>query len=137
MKAEQKLQIHELLARAAYALDEHDLGLLGPCFAQDADLLIRIAGRDPAGPFDGHPAIMQLMRDSMAAQTDKRRHVISNIFFEDYSVDDAQVVSNLTLFATENGAIRLVCAGVYHDRVVRIDGHWCIASRCIDLDLPY
>ena len=47
------------------------------------------------------------------------------------------MVSNLTLFGTENGVIRLISAALYRDRVVRRDGRWLLAERSIELDLPY
>ena len=36
-----------------------------------------------------------------------------------------------------NGAIRLICAGLYRDRFVRRDGRWYITERRLELDLPY
>lgn len=137
MDAAAKLEVHELLSRAAYALDEHDQELMGACFAPEAEFHLRIAGRDPIPPFVGHAAIMGLMSNAMQTQTDKRRHVVSNVFFEETGDDEATVVSNLTLFGTENGVIRLISAGLYRDRVVRRDGKWLLAVRSIDLDLPY
>lgn len=137
MDAAAKLEIHELLSRAAYALDEQDLDMLGACFAADAEFHMQIAGQPPIAPFLSHDAIMGLMRNSIAAQTDKRRHVVSNIFFASGGEAEAEVVSNLTLFGTENGAIRLISTALYRDRVVRRDGRWVLATRRIELDLPY
>lgn len=137
MDTADKFAIHELLGRAAYGLDEHDLGRIEACFAPEAVMMINIAGLDPVGPFEGRGAIMQLMKDSITAQTDKRRHVITNIFFEAEADDEATVFSNLTLFGTENGENRLITTGLYRDKIARIDGEWLIASRTIDLDMPY
>ncbi len=137
MDAGLKLEVHELLSRAAYALDEQDLQMLGACFAPEAEFRMQIAGNPPIPPFVGHAAIMELMRNSMATQTDKRRHVVSNIFFAAEGDTEARVVSNLTLFGTENGVIRLISTALYRDRVVRRDGRWLLAERSIELDLPY
>lgn len=137
MDAGLKLEVHELLSRAAYALDERDLEMLAACFAPEANFLLSIAGADPIAPLIGHAAIMGLMRTSMDAQTDKRRHVVSNIFFETEGDTEARVLSNLTLFGTENGAARLICTALYRDRVVRRDGRWLLAERSIHLDSPY
>ena len=76
------------------------------------------------------------MSGSMADQTDVRRHVVSNIFFDDNN-PETTVVSNLTLMATENGQTQLLTTGVYYDTVVEEDGHWCIRQRHIDLDKAY
>ena len=135
LTVEDKQDIEELLARAAYAYDERDTDMLAACFAEDGEMSIRIAGGDLMGPFSGREAIMGLMTGSMAEQTDVRRHVISNLFFVD---DDGPVaISNLTLFATEDGEIRLLSAGLYRDRVKQVDGRWCLANRHLDLDRGY
>lgn len=130
---EQKLAVHELLGRAAYAYDERDLAMLEDCFSADARFSMRIAQGDLVGPFEGRDAIMGLMKGAMETQTDVRRHLISNIFFED-AADQATVVSNLTLVATENGEIRLLSAGVYRDTVVEEGGCWRVLARHLDLD---
>ena len=137
MDAGLKLEVHELLSRAAYALDEQDLEMLGACFAPEAEFRMQIAGNPPIPPFVGHAAIMELMRNAMATQTDKRRHVVSNIFFAAEGDSEVRVVSNLTLFGTENGVIRLISTALYRDRVVRRDGRWLLTERSIELDLPY
>ncbi len=133
---EQKLAVHELLSRAAYAYDERDTQMLQNCFVEDAKFSMRIACGDLVGPFEGREGIMTLMTDSMAEQTDVRRHVVSNIFFEEID-GQAVAVSNLTLMATENGEIKLLSAGVYRDIVVEAAGQWRILNRHLDLDKPY
>ena len=135
----EKLAIHELLSRAAYALDERDVEMLAASFAVDASFSMRIAGGDLIGPFETREGIMQLMTGAMAEQTDKRRHVVSNIFFPATTgaEEGVAVVSNLTLFATENGEISLLSAGVYHDRVVKRDGAWQLLQRHLELDKSY
>ena len=135
-----KLAIHELLSRAAYALDERNLEMLAASFAPDARFSMRIAGGDLVGPFESREGIMELMTGAMAQQTDKRRHVVSNIFFPDEAHEADKgfaVISNLTLFATEDGVISLLSAGVYHDRVVRCDGQWELLERHLELDKSY
>lgn len=137
LDAAAKLAIHELLSRAAYGYDERDTGMLADCFAEQASMSIRIAGGDLIGPFEGRDAIMGLMTGSMAEQNDVRRHVISNVFFVSESAERAEVVSTLTLLATEGGAIQLVSAGIYRDRVVREGSRWRIGERHLDLDRAY
>ncbi len=132
-----KLKISELLSRSAYALDERDVDMLSACFSEEANFTMRIAGGDMIGPFEGRESIMKLMTDSMDQQTDKRRHVVSNIFFESSEGNNVSVVSNLTLFATENEEIQVLSAGVYHDQVVKIDNNWELHQRHLDLDKSY
>ncbi len=132
-----KLEIHELLARSAYALDERDLAMLEACFAPDAVMVVEIAGGSGPARFEGRDEILGLMRDSMAAQKDKRRHVTTNTMIVAATSGAASLVSNLTLSSVENGAIRLVTSGLYRDRVRREAGRWVIAERRIDLDMAY
>jgi 3-phenylpropionate/cinnamic acid dioxygenase small subunit len=134
---EQKLAIHELLSRASYAYDVRDLDMLASCFSANASLTMRIAGGDLAGPFEGRKAIMALMSGAMEEQTDVRRHVVSNIFF-DSSDEETIVNSFLTLIATENSETRLLSAGMYRDTVIEDEaGDWRLARRHIELDNAY
>ena len=133
---EQKLNIHELLGRAALAYDERDMTTLEAGFAASANMSMRIAGGDLIGPFEGRDAIMKLFTDSMATQTDVRRHVVSNIFFDESGANPV-AISNLTLVATENGEIQLLTAGIYRDTMVQEKGNWRIANRHIELDKSY
>ena len=137
MKTSDKLAIHELLSRAAYAFDERQMDVLEQCFTPDASLLVDITGVGEVGPFEGREAIMQLNSDTRAAQTDVRRHVISNFFFESEKKKAATVVSSLVVFSVENGEINVIISGIYRDDVVRKDGDWRIKNRRLDLDLPF
>lgn len=137
VSADDKLAILELLARSAYAYDERKLDLLEGCFTEDAAFSIKIAGVDElVGPFEGREQIMGLYRGSLEKQTDVRRHVVSNAFFESDG-DEPVVLSYLSLFATENGEAKLLCTGVYRDRLRRGAGGWEIHRRHLDLDSPF
>ena len=132
----QKQAIQEMLARGAYAYDERDMEALEAGFTEDAVMSMRIAGGDLIGPFEGREAIMGLMRGAMAEQSDRRRHVISNSFFDE-SGPHPVVTLVLTLLATEGGEAALLATGVYRDTVVERDGRWCLLKRHIDLDSSY
>jgi 3-phenylpropionate/cinnamic acid dioxygenase small subunit len=137
LSLEEKLAIHELLSRSAYGLDVRDVDLLASTFAENGRFSMRIGGGDLVGPFESRAGIMKLMTDSMAEQTDQRRHVVSNIFFDGEDGGNPVVVSNLTLLATENVEIQLLSAGVYRDSVINVDGNWQILDRYLELDKPY
>ena len=136
LTVEDKLAIHELLSRSAYAFDVQDLTMLEACFTAEAEFSMRIAGGDLVGPFVGRPAIMKLFEDSIAVQTDVRKHVISNIFFYETG-DKPSVTSNLTLISTENGETDILTAAFYQDTVTLENGEWRVANRFIDLDRAY
>lgn len=137
MDAEHKLRVHELLGRAAYTLDTRDVDGLMACFTPEATMIVHISGQPALGPFAGAAAIRGLIEQALEAQVGVRRHVISNVFFEQHDGSQARVVSNLTLFETERGQLHLVTTGVYRDRVVHTGGQWRIAGRELHLDRPY
>ncbi len=133
--------IGDLLSRAAFALDEQEDAILAACFAEDAVFSLRIAGGDLIGPFEGRDGIMGLMRGAWEEQTDKRRHVVSNVFFppadKAATAGAIPVVSYLSLFATEHGEAQLLCTGVYRDEVI-VDGSRCeLVRRHLDLEKAY
>lgn len=137
MDAAQKLEIHELLSRAAYAFDERDVAGLQQCFAPEATMLVTIADGQTFGPFDGREAIMGLMTATLDAQTDMRRHIISNFVFAEQSDHSARVLSTVVVTSAENGEIKLVTSGAYDDRVMRSAGGWQIANRKLKLELGF
>jgi hypothetical protein len=137
MKSNQKLAIHELLNRAAYYFDMHDVDGLETCFTEDAGMLVKIADGPTFGPFESRKAIMELMSASLSAQTDTRRHIICNIFFESEDSKEPTVVSTLVVTSAESGKINLVTGGVYRDVVKKVDGNWLISHRHLDLDMPF
>lgn len=134
---EDKQTIQELLARSAWAYDEKRLDVMEACFTEAAQMRLRIAGGDVIGPYDGRVAVLDLIRGSIESQTDQRRHVISNVFFESEEGDTAVVLSNLTLLATADGEISVLSAGVYRDTVVRDGNGWRFRERFLSLDRPY
>jgi 3-phenylpropionate/cinnamic acid dioxygenase small subunit len=134
MKTKQMLAIHELLNRAAYYFDVRDVDGLEACFTEDARMLVEIAGGDTFGPFEGRAAIMELMRGTLEAQKDKRRHIICDVFFESTGKDEATVVSTLVVTSVENDAMTLVTSGVYRDVVRKTGSDWLIVDRHLGLD---
>jgi len=137
MKSSDKLAIHELLSRAAYSFDERKMDMLEQCFIPAATMLVNITGTGEVGPFQGRDAIMQLMADTLAAQTDVRRHVISNFIFESEGENAATVISSLVVFSVVQGKIDVIISGIYRDDVVKGGDGWQISHRHLDLDLPF
>ena len=138
MELADKQAIGELLSRSAFGLDAKDLNLLEACFTKDAKFSLAIEGVPDVSRFTGLDEIMGLFRGALDAQTDERKHVISNVWYADTSNNAATVLSYLSLFATENGVTSLVTTGLYTDRVAKgSDGEWLIADRDLKLDRPY
>ena len=82
-----KQAVTELLNQAGVAYDTADTDFLTNMFAEDdAKFLMTIAGGDII-PFEGKDTIGKLFTDSLTEQTDQRRHVITNIYFQNETDD--------------------------------------------------
>ncbi|RFU19135.1 nuclear transport factor 2 family protein [Geodermatophilus marinus] len=130
--------IENVLNRYSIAYDENDMTEMADTFADGAVLSMRIAGGDLIGPFEGKEAVMKLMTDSLAGQTDQRRHVTTNVVLRKETEDSAVVSSYLTLISVQDGTATLLSTARYEDELVREgDGAWRFTKRHIELDLPY
>lgn len=133
-----RAEIEDVLGRASWGYDENDVDLIAAQFTETASMTLQIGREgDTIGPFEGREQIRKLHADSLAAQTDQRRHNVSNLTIWSESADAASVTSNLTLLSIENGAIKVLSSGWYRDELVRDGGGWHIAKRHVYLDLPY
>lgn len=137
MNSEDKLEVFELLSKAAYGYDARNIDMLSSCFAEDAIMSMRIGDGDIIGPFNGKKEIMSLMTSSMEEQTDKRLHQISNIFVENEEKNRIIIISSLALFSVKDNKVNILTTGIYKDFVEKIKNHWKIKNRHLDLALPY
>lgn len=133
-----RAEIENTLGRASWGYDEDDVDLIAAQFTDTASMTMQI-GRDgdTIGPFEGREAIRKLHADSLVAQTDQRRHNLSNLVITAETADSASTTANLTLLSIENGAVQVLSSGWYRDDLVREGDTWLISSRHIYLDLPY
>ena len=130
--------IENVLNRYSIAYDQNDMTEMADTFADSASLTMRIAGGDLIGPFEGKEAVMKLMTDSLASQTDQRRHVTTNLAVRKETDDAASVESYLTLITVKDGKATLLSTALYQDELVKeADGAWRFTKRHIELDLPY
>lgn len=128
--------IENLLNTYSLAYDTPDLDVLESVFTEDASFSLVIAGGDRIA-FEPRDAIMKLMRDSLSAQTDQRRHINTNLIVEGEVDGVTRARHYLTLVATENGAISLLSAGVYSAEIIEQDGVLRFKSLHLDLDRAY
>lgn len=131
-----KQAITELLNRAGVAYDTPDLDFLLNMFVDDGVFELVITGNDPM-IFEGKETINGLFEGSLEDQDDQRRHVVTNIFFQNETETSATTVSYLTLITVKDGALSVISSGVYTDDVVLVDGEWKLKKRHLLLDLPY
>lgn len=133
-----RAEIENTLYRAAWGYDENDVDLIAAQFAENATMALQI-GRDGdvIGPFEGREAIRKLHADSLAAQTDQRRHNFSNLRIDELADGSVRTHANLTLLSIEHGHAKVLSSGWYRDDLVREGEDWLIKDRFIYLDLPY
>lgn len=132
-----KQAITEMLGKGGWAYDTPDVDYLADMFTEDGTFDLSIAGVGQAASFSGRAEIRKLYEDSLASQTDQRRHVVTNIFFEDDADESVTAVSYLVLITISDGALNVISTGVYKDQIVRDGEAWRIAHRDLHLDLPY
>jgi SnoaL-like domain len=132
-----KQAITEMLGKGGWAYDTPDVDFLADMFTEDGTFDLSIDGVGHAASFSGRAEIRKLYEDSLASQTDQRRHVVTNIFFEDETDDSVTAMSYLVLITIKDGALNVISSGVYKDSFVRDGDHWRIAARDLHLDLPY
>jgi 3-phenylpropionate/cinnamic acid dioxygenase small subunit len=137
MKTEQRQEIEALLNKVLYCVDERDFSGMEACYTEDTKVVIRVDSIGLLEPMEGREALVELVKDRVTAQTDKRRHVLTNLQIEPEAEDRARTISYLTLLAVENGKAKVLTTGCYRDVVVCQDGSWLIAEREIELDAPY
>lgn len=128
--------ILDLLNRYSLAYDTGDVDAMAACFTEQAVFQMKLPGNDPM-TFESRSAIMKLVSDSMASQTDQRRHVNSNLIVHGTEDGVTRTTHYLTLLATEDGAIRLLSAGVYRNEIVEEGGALRMRKLDLELDRPY
>jgi 3-phenylpropionate/cinnamic acid dioxygenase small subunit len=128
--------IRNLVFGYARAYDERDLEGLAACFVPEATFSWEIRNGPSGGPFEGRDAIVASNQASLDSQDDTRRHVMTNVTFAGEG-DTRTVTSYLTLFAHQDGQLRVLTTGVYTDVVVRVGCAWRFRDRHLLCDLPF
>ncbi|WP_258382489.1 nuclear transport factor 2 family protein [Streptomyces sp. NTH33] len=129
-----QLAVQQTLARYVFALDHGDLTALEGVLTEDATWTATIADEVEQGPFVGRAAILDLVRGATQAQTDQRRHSLTNIVFRRADADTAVVWAYLTLTSNADGNPAVVTTGFYTFTVRHAEDEWRIADLFIGLD---
>jgi hypothetical protein len=129
--------LEQLFAQYGWPMDTKDFGNLNTVFTKDAKFTVQIAGGDTYGPIEGREAIYDFVSQTVGAQTDQRRHVITNTRIERATDDGATATAILTLLVVDNGQIEVKSSGLYRGQIVKEDGEWRFADLHLYLDLPF
>ena len=125
--------VEQLFATYAYAQDARQFDLLNGVFGKDAKFVVSIEGGDTY-TFEGRDYLVSFISETISAQTDRRRHVITNIRIDD-EADTA--TSYLTLVVVEGGSLSVKSTGMYTVTFVEEDGALRFRTMDLHLLLPF
>jgi hypothetical protein len=128
--------LHELFGAYGAANDLRDTALIGECFTAEGTFTLHIAGADTIGPLGPRDAVLDFFGQAFAAQSDQRRHVVTNLrLLEDG--EDGRAEAYLTLIVTDAGTTELKSAGRYDVRLAREGGALRFSDMVLYLDSPF
>lgn len=121
---EDKIQIQELAAQYALAMDEHDLNRWLETWTPNG----RWEGA--LGTYQGEN-LKLLLRD-LGERIINRRHVITN-YVIDVKGNEASQTCYMQIVAYKDGP-KIMATAVYRDDLVKVDGKWKFSVRRMNLD---
>lgn len=129
LPAEDRIELHELVARYGNVVDDCDLDALGTVYTDDAELvLVTASGREVRKHGLGE------IGEFLAASNSTNAHILTNITtaVEDAGADE-QVVLRYRMGAPKGADLFSID---YRDVVVRTDAGWRIAHHTILMRAP-
>jgi len=129
LPAEDRIELHELVARYGNVVDDCDLDALGTVYTDDAELvLVTASGREVRKHGLGE------IGEFLAASNSNNAHILTNITtaVEDAGADE-QVVLRYRMGAPKGADLFSID---YRDVVVRTDAGWRIAHHTILMRAP-
>ncbi len=124
METDDRLQIHETLARHAYLFDENQLDRLDELFTPDAVYDMAASG---LGVFEGREVIRGAAADMARSGRGPVAHFLTNVLVTSATDDEAAVRSRGLLIMPDGQLI----AVDHHDVLRRHDGGWRISHRVV------
>lgn len=134
LSSAERLAVQQTLARYAFALDHGDLAALEGVLTEDATWTITVVGEAESGPFVGRAAVLDFVRDATEAQTEQRRHNLTNMVFHRADAGTAVVWAYLMLTSNAGGSPAVISTGFYTFTLRLAEGEWRIAKLLVGLD---
>ena len=127
--------IENALHRWCWGMDERDLELVRDCWTEDASMHVDLPGRDPLD-VAGREAILARLQNAWAENppTAMVKHVITTVYVEEESSEEARVRSYVVSFGLDDGRPALFSLGRHRDRLVLQDGIWRLRERTQTID---
>jgi 3-phenylpropionate/cinnamic acid dioxygenase small subunit len=128
--ARDKAAIAELIARYNLAIDHNDFQGWASCFAADG-IFDGMIGR-----FHAHRELDRFTDSvkKLTADTPNLRHYVTNILTEVNGTEAHSRCFLLMTSTTKEGGSKVVIAGEYEDRLVKVDGQWLFKERKVRMD---
>lgn len=124
-----RLDIHELYARYAVAIDNHEADDWVACFTSDGSFESGRFGKHVGR--DGLARFTKLYRESLGGAS--VLHIITNVYFK-IEGEAGTGTCCLTYYHCKEGKIQQEAVGRYMDTLRKVDGRWFFASRKVTLD---
>ena len=128
-----ELAIQRLVFDYAAGNDDRDIDAIMACFTPEGSFGLQVAGQDPVGPIEGAEAVAAFYGETLGAQDDQRRHVITNVRLLECDGRTARATSYFSLMVTDDSGTRVATTGVYADTLVRGEDGWRFATKWLDL----
>ncbi len=125
MKTDDKVEIQELTARYANAMDDTDLDAWMATWHGNG------LWKGGLGEFQGTDKLKELFA-ALGDSIKNRRHVMTNFVIKGED-NRAEQRCYMLVFDRVNEA-RLIASGVYTDRLIKVDGKWKFLERLVALD---
>jgi SnoaL-like domain len=139
MSIDERLAIHEIIARYSYTYDSLDADGFAGLFADDGVLEIFVPGKAVAAVrLQSRAEILEWAARRLRARSGRfsSRHHQSGTLFDELTADSA--MTRTMVLVTHQGATeaapRPVLSGVYHDRWRKEAGGWRLAHRAAHVD---
>ena len=127
-------EIRNTLYRLAWGGDQRDLQCLRDGYTADARW-VRQVTEDQVETVDGLEAILARSQEVWSKNPGaKNRHVISNVFIQRETEDEAEVTSYKTMIRNVDGKAVIASTGWYRDLMVKQAGAWKVKDRYITQD---
>lgn len=121
---EDRLAIHELLARYSHTIDGRDYAAWVECFTPDGVL------QSAMGVSSGHAELKTFAEtyERNRERMPNARHFMTNIATT-VEGDQATARSYVQITTSDPRGVRLLFTGQYDDRLVKVDGAWKFKER--------
>ena len=123
LTTQDRIELHELLARYTHFLDHGQIDRMTEIWTEDCRFVVE----QPAVDISGRAALIEFLQQTTQSQPHVR-HIITNIFIEDDG-DNYSAILNAYLQVTDSAQNSIVMMGRYRDLCIKTTQGWRIKHR--------